>query len=245
MTKLFINRPSVQQRAHLVRISVRDHGPGIPADFRAHMFAKFAQADATDARRKGGTGLGLSIVKQIVSRLGGTVDFEDASGGGTVFHVDLAGRAQVTEREIDRDTEPGAVRILLCADDPNRATAVRAGLRPFGFVTDFAHTRTDAIRRGAATPYRAFVVDLDLPDGESGRLIHDLRSLPRRRGKAPIIGMAADIRRDHAGPASFEPDDWVDKPVDPDRLAQILEQAGAANANGRLHIPHVDAQEIA
>ena len=61
----------------------------IPADFRPHMFEKFAQADATDARRKGGTGLGLSIVKQIVTRLGGTVGFEDAPGGGTVFHVDL------------------------------------------------------------------------------------------------------------------------------------------------------------
>ncbi|HWF93766.1 MAG TPA: ATP-binding protein [Xanthobacteraceae bacterium] len=236
---------SVQQRTHLVRISVRDHGPGIPVDFRAHMFAKFAQADATDARRKGGTGLGLSIVKQIVTRLGGTVDFEDAPGGGTVFHVDLAGRAQVTEREIDGDTEPGAARILLCADDPNRAIGVRAGLRPFGFATDFAHTRTAAITRGTATLYRAFVVDLDLPDGESGRLIHDLRSLPRGRGETPIIGMTADIRRDHAGPASFEPDGWVDKPVDPDRLAQILEQAGAADANGHLHILHVDAQEIA
>ncbi len=70
---------AVQKHDDLVRISVRDHGPGIPADFRPHMFEKFAQADATDARRKGGTGLGLSIVKQIVSRLGGTVGFEDAS----------------------------------------------------------------------------------------------------------------------------------------------------------------------
>jgi PAS domain S-box-containing protein len=232
---------SVQQRAHLVRISVRDHGPGIPADFRPHVFDKFAQADVTDARRKGGTGLGLSIVKQIVTRLGGTVDFENAPGGGTVFHVDLGGRTQVTEREIDRETEPGAVRILLCADDPRRATGIRAGLRQFGFATDFAHTRADAIARGTAAPYRAFVVDLDLPDGESDGLIHDLRGLPQRRGKTPIIGMTADIRRDHAGPASSDPDDWVDKPVDPDRLAQILEQAGAVDANGRPHILHIDA----
>jgi signal transduction histidine kinase len=32
----------------------------------------------------------LSIVKQIVARLGGAVGFDDAPGGGTVFHVDLA-----------------------------------------------------------------------------------------------------------------------------------------------------------
>jgi PAS domain S-box-containing protein len=231
---------AVEQRAHLVRISVRDHGPGIPADFRPHMFDKFAQADATNARRKGGTGLGLSIVRQIVTRLGGTVDFADAPGGGTVFHVDLTGRARVTEREIDRGGKPGAVRILLCADDPNRAIVIREGLAPFGFAVDFAHTPTDAIARAAATPYGALVVDLDLPDGGSAGLIRDLRNLRHERGKTPIIGMTADIRRDHAAPTSSEPDDWVDKPVDPDRLAQILDQVVPHKANGRARILHVD-----
>jgi Histidine kinase-, DNA gyrase B-, and HSP90-like ATPase len=33
--------------------------------------------------------LGLNIVKQIVTRLGGNVTFDDAPGGGTVFQVDL------------------------------------------------------------------------------------------------------------------------------------------------------------
>jgi signal transduction histidine kinase len=73
----------------LVRILVRDHGPGIPADFKSRIFERFAQADATNARRQGGTGLGLSIVKQIVDRLDGEVGFSDAPGGGTIFHVEL------------------------------------------------------------------------------------------------------------------------------------------------------------
>ena len=72
-----------------VVISVRDHGPGIPDDFKPHIFERFAQADATDAKQKSGTGLGLSIVKQIVERLGGEVGFADAPGGGTIFHIEL------------------------------------------------------------------------------------------------------------------------------------------------------------
>ena len=72
-----------------VRISVRDHGPGIAADFKRHIFERFAQADVDDARLRGGTGLGLSIVKEIVERLDGEVSFADVPGGGTVFHVDL------------------------------------------------------------------------------------------------------------------------------------------------------------
>ena len=81
---------AVEKRADLVRITVRDHGPGIPAEFKSRVFERFAQADATDARRKGGTGLGLSIVKEIVGRLAGDVGFGGAPGGdGAVFHVEL------------------------------------------------------------------------------------------------------------------------------------------------------------
>src|SRR5665648_463887 len=80
---------SIKRRKGTIRISVRDRGSGIPDDFKPRIFEKFAQADASDARQKGGTGLGLSIVKQIVTRLGGEVSFEDARGGGTIFHVDL------------------------------------------------------------------------------------------------------------------------------------------------------------
>jgi signal transduction histidine kinase len=80
---------AVERDAQSVRILVRDHGPGIPEDFRPRVFEKFAQADTTDTRLKGGTGLGLSIVKEIVRLLGGSVGFETPAGGGTIFHVAL------------------------------------------------------------------------------------------------------------------------------------------------------------
>lgn len=71
------------------RITVRDHGIGIPDDFRPRIYEKFAQADATDTRQKSGTGLGLSIVQKIVVRHGGNVHFESAPGGGTIFTVEI------------------------------------------------------------------------------------------------------------------------------------------------------------
>jgi PAS domain S-box-containing protein len=80
-----------------IRISVRDHGHGVPEDFKQRIFERFAQADASDARQLGGTGLGLSIVKQIVTRLGGEVSFGDAPGGGAIFHVEFPGFMQVAE----------------------------------------------------------------------------------------------------------------------------------------------------
>jgi len=85
-----------------VRIAVRDHGPGIPADFKARIFQKFAQADSPGTRAKGSSGLGLSIVKGIVTRLGGSAGFADAPGGGTVFYVDLPAVAPTADAAPDR-----------------------------------------------------------------------------------------------------------------------------------------------
>jgi signal transduction histidine kinase len=77
------------RRGTVVRISVRDQGDGIPPEFKSRIFQKFAQADGANTKKTGGTGLGLSIVREIVTRLGGEVGFDDAPGGGTIFYVDL------------------------------------------------------------------------------------------------------------------------------------------------------------
>lgn len=75
-------------------VSVADQGPGIPQEFRARIFQKFAQADSTDSRQKGGSGLGLSICKSIVEEHGGTIGFTSETGKGSTFsvHLPLAGK---------------------------------------------------------------------------------------------------------------------------------------------------------
>ncbi|MFP3342052.1 ATP-binding protein [Halomonas sp. SIMBA_159] len=70
-----------------IRINVKDMGCGIPENFRARIFQKFAQADASDRRIKGGTGLGLSISKAITEQMGGTIGFSSVEGEGSTFYV--------------------------------------------------------------------------------------------------------------------------------------------------------------
>ena len=72
-----------------VVLAVRDSGPGIPEAFRAQLFERFTQADASSARITGGSGLGLAIARQLVEAMGGSIGFDTVEGEGTTFHVAL------------------------------------------------------------------------------------------------------------------------------------------------------------
>ena len=72
-----------------VRISVTDHGPGIPADMQDTIFEKFRQVDATHTRRAGGTGLGLAICRELADLLGCAVGVVSAQGRGSTFSVEV------------------------------------------------------------------------------------------------------------------------------------------------------------
>ncbi len=93
----------VQRRGEQVRMSVVDHGCGIPNEFRERIFQKFAQANSTDSRQKGGTGLGLSICKKIVEEHGGTISYDSEEGNGAAFHVDVP--AVVNDAEVEAQPE--------------------------------------------------------------------------------------------------------------------------------------------
>ncbi|MFG2351479.1 sensor histidine kinase [Streptomyces phaeochromogenes] len=70
-------------------LTVRDHGPGIPADELPHVFDRFWRSPS--ARALPGSGLGLSIVARTVQQAGGDVALSPAEGGGTVATIRLPG----------------------------------------------------------------------------------------------------------------------------------------------------------
>ena len=71
------------------RVSVEDHGPGIPEAFRAHIFGKFSQGDASHRRRRDGTGLGLFIARSLIEQHDGRMGFDSTPGEGSTFFFEL------------------------------------------------------------------------------------------------------------------------------------------------------------
>jgi two-component system, OmpR family, phosphate regulon sensor histidine kinase PhoR len=72
-----------------VRISVRDHGPGISPEHWSRVFERFYKVDRARPREAGGFGLGLAITKHLVQVLGGRIWTETARDGGQVFTIAL------------------------------------------------------------------------------------------------------------------------------------------------------------
>jgi len=68
-------------------LTVRDHGPGIPAADRPHVFDRFYRG--SEARGRPGSGLGLAIVRQVAETHGGSIAVEEAPDGGALFRLRL------------------------------------------------------------------------------------------------------------------------------------------------------------
>jgi signal transduction histidine kinase len=79
----------VSRTQQLIRVSVTDHGEGIPEAFRAHIFEKFAQANWTATNPKGGSGLGLNISRAIIEHHGGVLSFHTELAAGSTFYFEL------------------------------------------------------------------------------------------------------------------------------------------------------------
>ena len=77
-----------------VRLSVQDHGVGIPARDLDRIFERFYRVDHGRSRDTGGTGLGLSIVRHVANNHQGWVDVESREGEGSTFTLVLPMQAE-------------------------------------------------------------------------------------------------------------------------------------------------------
>lgn len=67
------------------KVSITDHGPGIPATQRELVFDRYHQTGTAETAKVEGTGLGLAICKAIAEAHGGTIGVDSIEGQGSTF----------------------------------------------------------------------------------------------------------------------------------------------------------------
>jgi len=229
-----------------VRVEVRDHGPGIPEEFRNRIFQKFSQADSSDTRQKGGTGLGLNISRALVERMGGSIGFETRLGEGTTFFFELP----LWNGPVEAPPAAPRSRILVCESDIDVARLIAIMLDKAGFDSDLAHSAQQASDLLATGRYDAVTLDLRLPDQSGGAFLNSLRQNEATRA-LPVIVISTlagegQLQLDHK-PSSVS--DWLTKPIDEEQLVAAMKRAVAELHGRKPRILHVeddlDIQHIA
>ncbi|MGC2853980.1 ATP-binding protein [Novispirillum sp. DQ9] len=188
----------VGERQGRFRFTVRDTGIGIPDAARAALFSRFAQADASVARRYGGSGLGLFICQRIVALMGGAIDVHSVSGTGTTFTVTvplgIERRAEVRPDTAEvMDVPP--LRVLLVEDvEVNQRVAI-AFLRNQGHEVEVASSGLEAERRlREDDPFDLVLMDIRLPDIDGTEVTARLRALGDPvRAETPVLALTANV----------------------------------------------------
>jgi len=215
-----------------IRIEVRDTGPGIDVAVQPRLFHPFSQADASTTRRYGGTGLGLSICRQLAMLMGGGVGMISSPGEGSRFWADLplAPAQAPLEPGVTRRAAVDALRgarILLVEDHPVNTLVAEATLAQWGAHVSLAVNGAEAVRAvevaaADGLPFDAVLMDLQMPV-MSG--IDATIAIRRTHGALvlPVIALTADVlvsERDKA--MSQGMNDFLSKPIDPERLVGVL-----------------------
>ena len=218
--------------ADRVRVEVRDRGPGVPEKFEKQLFERFAQADGSDRRQNSGTGLGLSISKAIVERMNGTIGYERAAGGGSLFYFELP-----IAKAVVRDAPIGARRVLVCEDEPDIALLLRKILAIEGYVVDVASDIASATALLGEYDYAAVTLDLKLGDENGLDLLEELRN---RADSIPVVVVSAiadEVSRE-LNDGALSVVDWITKPIDETRLLTSIQRS--IHASGRIRLLHVE-----
>ena len=223
----------LQLVSNCVRVIVSDKGPGVPEDFRARLFQKFSQADASDTRQKGGTGLGLAICEEIIERMGGNVGVSSTPGQGASFYFELPCEA-VSQQVPSKRAESLAVKphLLVVEDNAETAEVLVAALAAQHYDVDCALTGKSALEHLQLRHYDLITLDLHLPDMHGIDIVEHIQQ--REAGgrneepRLPIIIITGAIDEGKTRLPSLVGCDqvfWLQKPLVSGQLEAVIEQA--------------------
>jgi CheY-like chemotaxis protein len=212
-----------------VRIEVSDTGPGVPPNLMPRLFQPFSQADSSTTRQYGGTGLGLSICRQLAELMGGQVGVDSTAGVGSCFWAELPMQSAGPQRERQHGRDNALdvlrdARILLAEDNVVNTLVAEAILAQWGAKVTTVINGADAIEAVEREPgaYDAVLMDLQMPvlGGIDATI-----AIRQRYGatELPIIALTADVLvSERESALRHGMNDFLSKPIDPDRLAHAL-----------------------
>ena len=242
-----------------LRFDVQDTGPGIDPEHLGKLFRSFTQVDASTTRLHGGTGLGLAICKRLAELMHGSVGVRSTPGVGSTFHFTIqtriaalaAGRTQAPVVAPPVLTGASDLRILLVEDTAANQTVARLMLASLGYRNiDIVGNGQLAVLACMAQPFQLVLMDVQMPVMDGLEATRMIRAQHFAWPQPKIVAMTANaFKSDRDNCLAAGMDDYIAKPIERARLAQVLgtvtapvvaREAGAAQATWQ----HVDGANL-
>jgi PAS domain S-box-containing protein len=225
-----------------LRFEVEDSGVGIAEDVLARLFSAFEQADASTTRHHGGTGLGLAITRKLARLMGGDAGARSTPGLGSLFWFSaclvrdqrsgFSAETVVDNAEETLRRDFNGRRVLLVEDEPINREIALLMLEDAGLSVDQAEDGEQAVARAATGGYDLILMDMQMPRMDGIEATRRIRELPACRA-LPILAMTANAfaeDRDRCLAAGM--DDFMAKPVQPQRLyAMVLRYLASSRSS--------------
>ena len=218
-----------------LRFEVEDTGIGIPPEKQESVFEAFTQADGTTTRKFGGTGLGLTITKKLVDLLGGTISLSSQPNQGSVFSLSLPAGFCPLDKPSKADASPVESipardfqspklrfcgRVLVAEDVPTNQILIERILDKLGLDVTIVGDGAEAVRAATAQAYDLILMDVQMPEKNGHEATRELRSLGM---VLPIIALTAHaMKEDRQECLAAGCDDYLTKPIDRNRLGEVL-----------------------
>ncbi len=217
-----------------VRVEVRDSGIGVPPEVLPKLFGAFEQGDTSTTRKYGGTGLGLAITRRLAELMGGEAGATSTHGVGSTFWFTAwlgVGRAvhaadalppdEGRAEDILRRDFAGA-GVLLVEDEPVNQEVAKLFLLDVGLDVAIAGNGAVAVEMLRDAGFDLVLMDMQMPEMDGLEATRLIRRIPGREN-VPIVAMTANaFAEDRAQCMAAGMDDFLSKPVEPDRLFSTL-----------------------
>ena len=214
-----------------VQYTVRDTGIGMSEEFQQHIFEPFTQENPGARTKYTGSGLGLSIVRELVERMGGTIQLESQLGEGSLFIVTLSFALDTAPAEDTPAEAPAAdlqgMRVLVAEDNALNMEITQFMLDELHVAYECAENGAEALclyKNAPAGHFDAILMDMMMPVMDGTAAAAAIRALPREdAADIPIIALAANVCADVSADAAYaDMNDCLFKPVQPSHLQATL-----------------------
>lgn len=214
---------------------VIDDGVGLSPQMLPRVFDLFVQAERSLDRAQGGLGIGLRLVQALVELHGGYVAaHSDGVGTGSRFevHLPVLENGRVVPAPTQRRTPVLAgrdLRVLVVDDNRDAASSLAELITAMGFAADVVYDGLVALQVAADSRPDLVLLDIGLPTLDGYEVARRLRRLSKDCCLVALTGYGSEADREAAKNAGFNA--YVVKPIDVDRLTELLHLAASCEAD--------------